>query len=734
MPSLAVRYLCSKYRDDGYRIWKHVLVRDGNELLLRQLIQVFPDAAIMCMPFAAGQGHNLRALTLVLSHLAASSLPGAEHRLARGMIGQAMIAAVQRDRSDTLRCVMAASREFCAEEHQRRLDLALLVAAEKGHARCVMALLTGGANLDAQSESEHTALQLATDNGHTHVVRVLVSAHLELRPDLDMSWMFITAVDHDDMQLFRLLLEELECCPTTETLCAAIAEHRENIVALLMPPRWGQPVPARLAYVNLDDPSVTPDGVTPTVLAAKCGNARIVSMLLSHGAHLTRDDMTAAICAAVTNGHTMVVNVLLMHACANGVYEHVVAELGHILVVHAAEREDTALVKLLLRCGLTGTVEDVLLVACRRGDVSTLKLLIQDTTVDLTCRDNESLLLTCRGNHVAATRLLLQQGVDPLKPEPGRYLKEALRHASRRLMELLGHFGALQTPGFLVVAYADNGMSSSLHTLLASKRSQVLQEDLDLALLQASRQYTGPGSYHVIRQLLEHGADVHTANDAALSSACRFGYVDIVHLLISFGANIQARGGYNLFIACQNGHVDVVQALLMNDPDISEVYLNWALVAACRSQQHAVVQLLIDNAGADVNDYDGSCLHAACQRGDNALVTLLLQAGADAPRIENLFCCMRHGHLEILQTLLMHDSFQGRDEGTRHSTLRQVMRTALASDNLDAVKWLVDVMGVRVAVDDLLEALDNLDSYDLRDTSRSTVAYLCNNSQRGLLV
>ena len=64
--------------------------------------------------------------------------------------------------------------------------------------------------------------------------------------------------------------------------------------------------------------------------------------------------------------------------------------------------------------------------------------------------------------------------------------------------------------------------------------------------------------------LIEHGADVHADDDAALQFACDGGHVNLVKLLIQHGANVQARSNAAVQNIHRNPYVSILQLLIKN--------------------------------------------------------------------------------------------------------------------------------------------------------------------------
>jgi len=48
------------------------------------------------------------------------------------------------------------------------------------------------------------------------------------------------------------------------------------------------------------------------------------------------------------------------------------------------------------------------------------------------------------------------------------------------------------------------------------------------------------GHFQIVKYLVEHGANIHARNDAALTNSVEYGYFEIVKYLVENGANIHA--------------------------------------------------------------------------------------------------------------------------------------------------------------------------------------------------
>jgi ankyrin repeat protein len=150
---------------------------------------------------------------------------------------------------------------------------ALHLAASKGHAEIVAALLNAGAYIDAVDAQKKTALHLASSEGHTEIVAALINADAN-----------IDAFDAQKKTALHL---------------ASSQGHAEIVAALL---KAG-------AHIHALDPQKN----TPLHLASSQGHAEIVAALLKAGANIHHVNILqdTALHFAAKAGHTNVMSLLL---------------------------------------------------------------------------------------------------------------------------------------------------------------------------------------------------------------------------------------------------------------------------------------------------------------------------------------------------------------------------------------------------------------------------------------
>ncbi|XP_061578218.1 ankyrin repeat domain-containing protein 27 isoform X2 [Cololabis saira] len=172
-----------------------------------------------------------------------------------------------------------------------------------------------------------------------------------------------------------------------------------------------------------------------------------------------------------------------------------------------------------------------------------------------------------------------------------------------------------------------------------------------------------------------------------LHVASLHGRAALAALLIRHGAGVNMRTNQSatpLHLACQNSHAPVVRLLLECNAKLNKKdhYGNTPLILAClRGNLETVMMLLENNAVVNVANLQGNtALHEAVQGGHQELVELLLRSGA-SPGLRNkrqrtaLDCAYELGAHSFVQRLRLQDNSNGRKQKLAQSISRmQQMR------------------------------------------------------------
>lgn len=127
------------------------------------------------------------------------------------------------------------------------------------------------------------------------------------------------------------------------------------------------------------------------------------------------------------------------------------------------------------------------------------------------------------------------------------------------------------------------------------------------------------GDYDAVKKNLILFEEFPTLCGRAFSSACNYGFIEIVKLLLPLTVAEQRTKGFEN--ACASGKLDIAEILIQTSIDISSNGKN--LRFATRYGHIDIVKLLLDN-GVDVNVNDGEALWWAAKTGNEDIVRLLL--------------------------------------------------------------------------------------------------------------
>ena len=333
-----------------------------------------------------------------------------------------------------------------------------------------------------------------------------------------------------------------------------------------------------------------------------------------------------------------------------------------------------------------------LYMACKKGYINIVVLLLPHCNLSVACRPNQSpLLAAIDEGHALIVMLLLKAGVNTTLFKPllraaqsghANVVKSLLTQTSWRLQKdealsvAVEHGWAnvvslLIADGADVNALSNLGRNQLVHDYLETFKNLLAMGagDADIGatafegetpLVTASR----IGNVEIVDLLLKARVNVNVRNSAItpLFYAALMGHTRIVQLLLSAGARYanQENKLSPLFAASLMGHADVVRLLLDAgyNPDITTNYGITPLYCAIQKGHSRVARLLL-TAGADKNlspAHGESPLVLAVHNGDLDLVNLLLDKdNINKPTsngIRPLHEAARSGHTELVRLLL----------------------------------------------------------------------------------
>ncbi|XP_053522555.1 ankyrin repeat domain-containing protein 27 isoform X8 [Artibeus jamaicensis] len=385
----------------------------------------------------------------------------------------------------------------------------------------------------------------------------------------------------------------------------------------------------KLVSRRLNDPSVvTPfsrddRGHTPLHVAALCGQASLIDLLVSRG--------------AVVNATDYHKSTPLHLACQKG-YQSVTLLLLHYRA--GADAQDNS--------GNTP-----LHLACTHGHEDCVKALIyydvQSCRLDIGNEKGDTPLhIAARWGYQGIIETLLQNGASTeiqnrLKETP---LKCALNskilsimehhHLSSERRQQSSEAALLQVPvpppQHSMDSISQGSSTSSFSSVSATSRQEEPKKDYREKLA----------------KIPANGLGVNvTSQDGSspLHVAALYGWAELIPLLLKHGASVGARNtnqAVPLHLACQQGHFQVVKYLLdyNSKPDEQDVSGNTPLLYACSSGHHEVAALLLQH-GASINianNKGNTALHEAVIEKHIFVVELLLLHGASVQLLNKRQC------------------------------------------------------------------------------------------------
>ncbi|XP_019510022.1 PREDICTED: ankyrin repeat domain-containing protein 27 [Hipposideros armiger] len=436
----------------------------------------------------------------------------------------------------------------------------------------------------------------------------------------------------------------------------------------------------KLVSGRLNDPSVvTPfsrddRGHTPLHVAALCGQASLIDLLVSRGAVVNATDYhgSTPLHLACQKGYQSVTLLLLHYKASTDVQDnngntplHLACAHGHEDCVKALvyydvqscrleignEKGDTPL-HIAARWGYQGIIETLL----QNGAATEIQNRQKETP--LKCALNSKILSIMETRHLSLERR--QQSSEVPVPPPQYSVDSISQGSSTSSFSSLSVSSRQEEPKKdyrevekLLRAVADGDLEMVRYLLewadedLEEVEDAVSTEDLEFChpLCQCPR--CAPAQKKLAKTPAS-GLGVNVTNQdgsSPLHVAALHGRVDLVPLLLKHGANVGARNAKQavpLHLACQQGHFQVVKYLLESKakPDKKDISGNTPLIYACSSGYHEVAALLLQH-GASINasnNKGNTALHEAVIEKHVFAVELLLLHGASVQVLNKRQC------------------------------------------------------------------------------------------------
>ena len=114
------------------------------------------------------------------------------------------------------------------------------------------------------------------------------------------------------------------------------------------------------------------------------------------------------------------------------------------------------------------------------------------------------------------------------------------------------------------------------------------------------------GHLSIVKNLVEHGANIHVTNNHALRWASENGHLDVVKYLVEKGANVRTVDDFPVKIAAIKGRLDILKYLVESGAYIN----NYALRRSAENGHLEVVKYLVES-GANVRSAQEDALAGA---------------------------------------------------------------------------------------------------------------------------
>ncbi|OXB84009.1 UNVERIFIED_CONTAM: hypothetical protein H355_015520 [Colinus virginianus] len=406
----------------------------------------------------------------------------------------------------------------------------------------------------------------------------------------------------------------------------------------------------KLVSGKLNDPSlITPfsrddRGYTPLHIAAICGQASLVDLLVAKGAIVNATDYhgSTPLHLACQKGYQNVTLLLLHYKASTDVQDnngntplHLACTYGHEDCVKALVYYDVHSCRLDIG---NEKGDSPLHIAARWGYQGIIEVLLQNGANPHTQNRMKETSLQCALNSKSSLRspqhstetFSRGSSVSSLSSASIDIRQDEVKNSYKEVEKLLRAVadGDLEMVRYLL-EWTEEDLEDEDDTVSTSK------PEFCHPLCQCSK--CGPAQKKFAR-VPANGLGVNVSNQdgyTPLHMAALHGHCDLVSLLLKHGASISAKNAEHavpLHLACQKGHFQVVECLMDYNAkqNKKDIYGNTPLIYACLNGHYETTALLLQH-GASVNLSNAkgnTALHEAVIGKNEALVDLLLQNGA----------------------------------------------------------------------------------------------------------
>ncbi|NET89114.1 MAG: DUF4253 domain-containing protein [Kamptonema sp. SIO1D9] len=431
------------------------------------------------------------------------------------------------------------------------------------------------------------------------------------------------------MEAFGQMMQSLEGFEENEALPNAIVAEIESELAQI----------ETISNEQQQQDKLEPDRAVdtfPAIIAARCGHAAALAILLAAGADPHRKDSAgmSAFDWALRNE-----------------YPHVLAVLRQFGVTETRF-----------------TLEEKLLLAAENGDVAMVRDCL-DRGAEVNARDTRrrtkgktALILAAMTGHLPIVQVLLAAGADPQMtdrtPDTKPIPKSLWEHTGVETILSMGYiFGRTA-----LIEAAKAGHTEIVESLLEAGANPNYQDQANYTALTLAAENN---HFAIVQALIAAGADVNLAEisgNTPLLLACEKGAVEIAEFLLRENADFtqtNSRGRTALMNAAAVGSLSLVELLLARGAEVNAVSQDGETAIALAAGASHYVEVDKNAPSGGMLEYrDGGCWELQPLPEDQilAVVQALLQAGAN-PNLPDcdttpLIEAARNGQLRLLQALL----------------------------------------------------------------------------------
>jgi ankyrin repeat protein len=511
-------------------------------------------------------------------------------------------------------------------------NTALIFAATTSNDEAISLLLDAGAEPDVENNFGFRVLNAVSVGGNASTARILIDAGANPMTPCQFRYTPLTgAVSNGNLEIIRTLLEA--------GAHPDVQDNYQGNTALCMASSYGQINIIRELLAHGADPNApSKSRFTPVYEASQCRHPEAVSILIEAGADIEFRDaylQNTPLIVAVRSGNADTVRVLLQA----GADTSVVNEENQTAMDIAESSQNQEIIELLRNpdqatweSSITDSEsvespEPPIFAAVKEHDIERLVSLLASVTDPEFVNDDGTPILIAAVNSgdVRIVRRILEAGADP--DFEGSYRENAL-------------FEAIRMSNLPV-----------LHELLQAGADYETQNIDSMAPLDlAAINWMAPGTAHIVRALVDAGADPDIVNELdyyPVLNAVIGGNIEALKILLEMGAKSDGPNGPSeltdpygvsgsntpLEFALSEGPPEAIKLLLDAgaDPNIRMAGGNTPLIWTMKMHIDTEIFYLLLESGADPNmaDLDGRTpLDFIMIYGGEEALSALIDAGA----------------------------------------------------------------------------------------------------------